>query len=234
MFIYLFINPASIVLDVGPQSAHDGVPSAQGGPGQLQHGGVLPCKHPVWSLWSNRERERVQEPTEVESLSPGLVLAGSRRVSQLTDLTDPGRGPEIKYLGVGRSEERPGVAASITVSWVSSYQDPGLPSSVVLLVDGIFVAEGIVPCGDCTGGLWRARWEEELSECYDGVDDGSVLLSPGTLVDVLTIVVMFGRVNYFPSNTSVGLSNGGFTWRFRFYNIQSVSLSLRSPRASAN
>ena len=79
-------------------------------------------------------------------MSPGLVLAGSWRVTELSDLSSPGRGPEIKYLGVSRSEKLPGVAPSIAVPWISSYQDPWLPGSVVLLVDGIFVAEGIVPC----------------------------------------------------------------------------------------
>ena len=147
-------------------------------------------------------------------MSPGLVLVGGWRVTKLRDLAGPGRGPEVKYLRVGRSEELPGVAASITVPWISPYQDPWLPGCVVLLVDRIFVAEGIVPCGDCSSSLCGVRGKEELSECYDGVDHGSVLLSPVTLVDVLTIVVMSGRVHYFISNTSVGGSNGGFTWRF--------------------
>ena len=86
----------------------------------------------------------------MKSLSPGLVLVGGLSVAQLRDLTEPGRGPEVEYLRVGRSEELPGVPASVTVSGVSPYQDPRLPSCVVLLVDGIFVAEGIVPSGDCS------------------------------------------------------------------------------------
>ena len=159
-------------------------------------------------------------------MSPGLVLVGSWRVTKLRDLAGPGRGPEVKNLRVGRSEELPGVAASITVPWISPYQDPWLPGCIVLLVDGIFVTEGIVPGRDCSGRLGGGWREEELSECNDGVDDGSVLLSPVTLVDVLTIVVMFGRVNYFPSNTSVGVSNGGFTWRYLLYNILSVRVCL--------
>ena len=118
-------------------------------------------------------------------MSPGLVLAGCWRVTKLRHLAGPGRGSEVKYLSVGRSEELPGVAACITVPWISPYQDPWLPSCVVLLVDGIFVAEGIVPRGDCSGSLCRGRRKEELSECYDGVDDGSLEISHKMLSDVL-------------------------------------------------
>ena len=98
-------------------------------------------------------RERRARPTEVQGLSPGLVLVGSSRVAQLRDLTEPGRGPEVEYLSVSRCEELPRVSTSITVPWVSSYQDAGLTSRIVRLVDWIFVTESIVPCRDCSGCL---------------------------------------------------------------------------------
>ena len=84
-------------------------------------------------------------PTKIECLSPGLVLGCCLVVTEILDLSGPDRGPEVEYLSVSSSQELPRVPSSIAVSWISAYEYPGLASSVVLLVDGVFVTESVIP-----------------------------------------------------------------------------------------
>ena len=81
MFINLFVNPAPVLLDVGPQPGHDGVPGSEGGPGQVQQCGLLAWKHQV-----QQHERRVDLPSFRVCLQAWCWLVVGESPSRVTSL----------------------------------------------------------------------------------------------------------------------------------------------------
>ena len=45
ILVDLLVNPAPVILDVGPEPGHHGVPGTERGPGHVKHGGGV-----VWKI----------------------------------------------------------------------------------------------------------------------------------------------------------------------------------------